>query len=103
MIVSVPASAAAAPPEIPASTNATSRSASAAWIRTVEAGAAVLRSTITWPGRALASSPPSPSTTSSTTVLSGSERNTRSQRAATPAIESAPGTPAAATCSGLRS
>ena len=82
MIVSVPASAAAAPPEMPASTNADARAPRARRGSDRRAGAAVLRSTMTWPGRALSSSPPSPSTTSSTTVLSGSERNTRSQRAA---------------------
>ena len=47
MIVSVPFSAAAAPPEIPASRYSTPRSASAAWIRCVEDGAEVDRSMIT--------------------------------------------------------
>ena len=57
MIVSVPFSAAAAPPEIPASRYPTPRSASRSCSRRVEDGADVDRSMSTWPGRANASSP----------------------------------------------
>ena len=60
MIESVPFSAAAAPPEIPASTKSTDFSASAAWILVVEDGADVLRSTTIWPGRVASRSPPGP-------------------------------------------
>ncbi len=88
MIVSVPCSAAAAPPEMPASTNSTPRSARAAWIFTVELGAAVLRSIDDLAlARALSSSPPSPNTTASTASESGSERNTTSTSAASSAID----------------
>ena len=58
--VSDPFSAAAAPPEIPASRNATSRRASASWIRHRRPGVGRDRSTTTCPTRACASRLPPP-------------------------------------------
>ena len=49
MTVSVPASAALAPPEMPASRYSTPRSASRSWIASSRSGEDVLRSTTTWP------------------------------------------------------
>ena len=53
MMVRVPFSAAAAPPEMPASRNAAPRSARAACSLMLELGAAVLRSTMTCPAAAI--------------------------------------------------
>jgi hypothetical protein len=66
MIVSVPSSAFGAEPETGASTNASSRSASAAPIRRASAGAIVDMSIISVPGFAPCAAPSSPSRTSST-------------------------------------
>ena len=68
-------------------------------MRRVEAGAAVLRSMITCPGRAAPMRPLAPSgprTTLSTTVLSGSDSSTGSLPSHTAAGESAALAPAAA-------
>ena len=95
MMVKVPVSAAAAPPEMPASRYSAPRSARAACNLMVEPGAAVLRSTMTWPGRQLASTPAGPSTTGSMTELSGSDMSTQSLPVTTAATESAGIAPAA--------
>src|SRR5579862_3236429 len=93
MIVSVPFSAAAAPPEIPASSRVTPRCASTPARRTVELGLEVLRSTTICPARAAGAIPPS--TTGSTTLESGSERSSTSL-ASTSAASDAASIPAAA-------
>src|SRR5205823_5392903 len=84
-----------APPEIPASTYATPRCASAAWMRSVDSGAAVERSTTTWPSRQCSSTPPSPSTTGSMIELSGSESSTTSACATSSASDATAGRPVA--------
>ncbi len=101
MMVSVPFSAALAPPEMPASTYSAPRSARAAWIRTVEAGDAVVRSTTTCEGRQCASTPPSPSTTASTTGLSGRDSRTTSAASASAPIDPAGAAPDASSAAGL--
>ena len=96
MMVRVPFSAAAVPPEMPASRYCAPRSAKAACSLIVELGAAVLRSTMTWPGRQLSSTPAGPSTTCSMTELSGSDISTQVLPATASATESAGIAPAAA-------
>ena len=74
--VNVPFSAAAAPPEMPASTKKAAFSLNRCARRWVDAADAVLISARIWPGRTWSSTPPSPSTTRSMTLLSGSDRST---------------------------
>src|SRR5579884_702704 len=94
--VRVPFSAAAAPPEIPASRNSTPRPANSSCRARVEAGWAVLRSTTTCPGRTWASRPSPPLATASMAGLSGSESRTISTRSTSSATPAAAGIPAAA-------
>jgi len=96
MIVSVPFSAAAAPPEMPASSIATPRAASSAASSRVEPGLEVPRSTRIWPSRQAERTPPSPRTTASTTVLSGSDSSTTSTAATSAASEPAASIPRSA-------
>src|SRR5690554_50281 len=103
MSVRLPFSAAAAPPEMPASRYSTPDSARRAWICCVELGAAVLRSTTTMPARSEAMKAGSPSTTFSTTLLSGNDRNTMSLDATTAEADSANWAPAFATASACMS
>src|SRR6266702_6206105 len=96
MMVSVPFSAAAAPPEMPASRYSIPRPASSPCSLMVELGVAVLRSTTTWAARPAASRPPSPLTTDSTAALSGRDSRMQSLPSATSAREEAGVAPAAA-------
>ncbi|MDT4826910.1 hypothetical protein FQZ97_602340 [compost metagenome] len=98
--VSAPFSAAAAPPDMPASTYRTPCLAKRALRRTVELAAAVLRSITIWPSRQCSRMPPAPSTTDSTTLLSGSDSMTTSAYSMTSRIVAAASAPAAAARAG---
>jgi hypothetical protein len=69
----------------------------------VEPGAAVLRSTTTWPGRQLSRTPAGPSTTGSMTELSGSDMSTQSLPVTASATEAAGVAPAASALPGTGS
>src|SRR5471030_571588 len=101
--VIVPFSAAAAPPEMPASMYCTPRCLNSALSRIVELAAAVLRSITVCPARHEARMPPAPSTTASTTLLSGNDSSTTSANWITSAIDAAARAPAANARSGTAS